>query len=81
MADEMTNEDRNVKWTNFPIYSERINKAAILPDTVGAITPLYPRMRNGLPDCSSDTKLSAADAIRAATYIVSNWRWYDYKSS
>lgn len=85
VAEEMTDEDRNVVWTNggkkhslkYPAYSERINKATSLLYTVGAITPLYNWRSNGLPDYSPSKELSAADAIRAATYIVRSERFGD----
>ncbi|MFP7495280.1 DUF6508 domain-containing protein [Terribacillus saccharophilus] len=80
---EMTDEDRHVKWTggentfSYPIYSKRVNQATSLLSTIGAITPLYPWMANGLPDDSPAEELSAADAIRAATYIVRSERFGD----
>ncbi|WP_175074851.1 DUF6508 domain-containing protein [Terribacillus sp. AE2B 122] len=85
VAEGMTDEDRNVAWSNggneqalkYPVYSERINKATSLLYTVGAITPLYNWRSNGLPDYSSDTELSVADAIQAATYIVRSERFGD----
>lgn len=84
VAEEMTDEDRNVVWTNagnnslkYPAYSERINNATSLLYTVGAITPLYNWRSNGLPDYSPSKELSVADAIRAATYIVRSERFGD----
>jgi hypothetical protein len=77
VAEGMTDEDRNVVWSNggnnslkYPVYSERINKATNLLYTVGAITPLYNWKSNGLPDYLPSMELSVADTIRAATYIV-----------
>ncbi|MEC0284011.1 hypothetical protein SAMN04489762_2876 [Terribacillus saccharophilus] len=85
VEEEMTDEDRNVVWTNggnthslkYPVYSERINKATNLLYTVGAITPIYNWRSNGLPDHSPSKELSVADAIRAATYIVRSERFGD----
>lgn len=85
VAEEMTDEDRNVVWTNggnnhslkYPAYSERINKATSLLYTVGAITPLYNWRSNGLPDYSPSKELSVADAVRAANYIVRSERFGD----
>lgn len=85
IAEGMTDEDRNVVWTNggnnhslkYPAYSERINKATNLLYTVGAITPLYNWRSNGLPDYSPSKELSVPDAIRAATYIVRRERFGD----
>ncbi|MCM3227366.1 DUF6508 domain-containing protein [Terribacillus saccharophilus] len=83
IVEEMTDEDRHVKWTHetnvfsYPIYSERINKSTNLLYTVGAITPLYSWMTEGLPDYSPTKELSPADAIRAATYIVRSERFAD----
>lgn len=83
VAEEMTDEDRHVEWTqeanvfSYPIYSERINKSTGLLYNVGAITPLYSWMSEGLPDYSPAKELSPADAIRAATYIVRSERFGD----
>ncbi|WP_338749130.1 DUF6508 domain-containing protein [Bacillus sp. FJAT-52991] len=89
VAKGMTAKDRDVKWTggglqtdgtyslSYPAYSERVSKTIGLLYTVGAVTPLYSWMDRGLPDYSSDSDLSVADAIRAATFVVRSERFCD----
>ncbi|MBM7588136.1 hypothetical protein JOC86_004711 [Bacillus pakistanensis] len=89
IAKELTTEDRNIKWTgsgrlpdgtyrlSYPAYSERVRNATKLLSTVGAVTPLYYWMEHGLPDYSSASELSVADAIRTATFVVRGERFSD----
>jgi Family of unknown function (DUF6508) len=89
VAEEMTAEDRSVKWTDggrlpdgtyrlsYPAYSGRISKVIRLLSTVGAVTPLYHWMDHELPEYSSNSELSVADAIRAATFVVRGERFSD----
>ncbi|MCP3742633.1 DUF6508 domain-containing protein [Rossellomorea sp. BNER] len=61
---------------SYPAYSKRISKVITLLSTVGAVTPLYHWMDQGLPDYSSNSALSVADAIRAA-FVVRGERFSD----
>ncbi|GIN72722.1 hypothetical protein J14TS2_31970 [Bacillus sp. J14TS2] len=89
IAEEMEAEDHDVKWLNakslseqisslsYPAYSERVEKAISLLSTIGAVTPLYFWMEHGLPSYSPNNKLSPADAVRAATFVVRGERFSD----
>lgn len=89
VVEEMEAEDHDVKWISakslseqtyslsYPAYSERVEKAISLLSTIGAVTPLYFWMEHGLPSYSPSNKLSTADAIRAATFVVRSERFSD----
>lgn len=89
VAEEMETEDHDVKWIrakslseqtyslSYPAYSELVEKAISLLSTVGAVTPLYIWKEHGLPNYLPNNKLSTADAIRAATFVVRSERFSD----
>ncbi|MBG0855260.1 hypothetical protein I2W78_26275 [Streptomyces spinoverrucosus] len=87
--DALTDEDRDIKWGGgqkladgvyhvaFPLYGEPLERAVQALSRVGAVTPEHRWIDSPMPQPASDGRLSAADAVRAATAIVRGERFSD----
>ncbi|MBX9395108.1 hypothetical protein K4749_16255 [Streptomyces sp. TRM72054] len=87
--DALTDEDRDIKWGGgqkladgvyhvaFPLYSQPLERAVRALSGVGAVTPEYRWVDSPMPEPSPDGRLSAADAVRAATAVVRRERFSD----
>ncbi|MEU7104626.1 DUF6508 domain-containing protein [Streptomyces stramineus] len=88
-AAALTDEDRTVRWggggqqpdgthlTRHPVYGERLRRAVGALSAVGAVTPRYRWMDHPVPVPGPDGRLSATDAVRAATALVRGERFCD----
>ncbi|WP_411148389.1 DUF6508 domain-containing protein [Streptomyces sp. A30] len=87
--DALTDEDRDVQWGGgtkspsgaihvpFPRYSEALQRAVHALRGVGAVTPEYRWRHSPLPQAPPEGGLRPADAMRAATAVVSAERMSD----
>ncbi|MDH6623400.1 hypothetical protein M2271_001187 [Streptomyces sp. LBL] len=87
--DALTDEDRDVKWGGgqkspsgaihvaFPLYSEPLKRAVRALWDVGAVNPEHRWMHSPLPQAPPEGGLRPADAVRAATAVVSAERKSD----
>ncbi|MFI9610870.1 DUF6508 domain-containing protein [Streptomyces sp. NPDC052023] len=87
--DALTDEDRDITWGGgqkqangvyhvaFPLYSRPLERAVAALSGVGAVTPEHRWVDSPMPQPSPDGRLSAADAVRAATTIVRGERFSD----
>ncbi len=87
--DALTDEDRDVKWGGgqkspsgaihvpFPLYSKPLQRAVSALRGVGAVTPEYRWRHSPLPKAPPEEGLRPADAMRAATAVVSAERMSD----
>jgi hypothetical protein len=73
--------NRAVPWTtaggSYPIYDGPVGQARNVLVMVGAVTPLYDWMNNGMPALAADGSLTAPDAVRAATAAIRGERFTD----
>ncbi|WP_053747719.1 DUF6508 domain-containing protein [Streptomyces sp. MMG1533] len=87
--DALTDEDRDVKWGGgqkmpsgaihvpFPLYSEPLQRAVRALHGVGAVTPEHRWRHSPMPQAPSERGLRPADAVRAATAVVTAERMSD----
>ncbi|MFD3618259.1 DUF6508 domain-containing protein [Streptomyces sp. NPDC058676] len=87
--DALTDEDRDVKWGGghkspsgaihvpFPLYSKPLQRAVDALHGVGAVTPEHRWRHSPMPQAPSERGLRPADAVRAATAVVTAERMSD----
>jgi hypothetical protein len=61
----------------YPDYGSRVQVAWKVLEEVGAVTPVYPWMRQQPPSLDAEGKVSTADAVRLATTIIRSERFGD----
>ncbi|WP_217243203.1 DUF6508 domain-containing protein [Streptomyces sp. AC555_RSS877] len=87
--DALTDEDRDVKWGGgqkspsgavqvpFPLYSKPLQRAVSALRGVGAVTPEHRWQHSPLPQAPPEEGLRPADAVRAATAVLTAERMSD----
>ncbi|MEV0278324.1 DUF6508 domain-containing protein [Streptomyces sp. NPDC050610] len=88
-GEALTAADRDVQWTPggpgpdgtgrmpYPQYSEALWRVVGALSAVGAVTPAYRWTDRPMPARQADGRLTAADAVRAATAIARGERFRD----